>query len=76
MQSKPMAVNKIEIKTTPFAVNNLTSLTVKKDEIIVQNETTKVRIPWKSAPIPKDWEIAGQDEATKESGKPRDINIR
>ena len=45
MQSKPMAVNKIEIKTTPFAVNNLTSLTVKKDEIIVQNETTKVRIP-------------------------------
>ena len=40
-----MAVSSIEIKTTPLAVNNLTSLAVKKEEMIVHSEITNVKIP-------------------------------
>ena len=45
IQIKPMAVNSIEIKTTPLAVNHLTSLAVKKEEMIVHSEITNVKIP-------------------------------
>ena len=71
-----MQVNNIESNMTPFVVNHLTNLTVKNDEIMVHKEIIKVKIPWNAGDISKYWDIAGQDDAISESGRPNDINIR
>ena len=39
-------------------------------------EIIKVKIPWNAGDISKYWDIAGQDDAISESGRPNDINIR
>ena len=75
-QISPQAVRRIEKETTNFVENFLIILSLNKEEMIVQKETTKPMYPAISGEVSRFSAIAGKVLPRTLSGSPREMKIR